>query len=72
MAIRCDRCGAEFDSRGQLVTLVRDDKHGAIPGGGLICNACGMAFSSQKELDAHARAEHGARSRSPGSRERNA
>jgi uncharacterized C2H2 Zn-finger protein len=71
MAVRCDSCGAEFDSRGQRVTHVRDE-HEAIPGGGLICNACGIAFSSQKELDAHARAEHGARSRWPGSRERNA
>jgi hypothetical protein len=46
MAVRCERCRAEFDARERLVTHVRDDKHGAIPGGGLICNACGMAFSS--------------------------
>jgi hypothetical protein len=72
MAVRYERCGADFDAQGQIVRHVRDDEHGAIPGGGLICNACGMAFSSQEELDAHARAELGARSRSPGSRERNA
>lgn len=60
MAVRCERCGAEFDTRDQLDEHVREAHPDAPKGGGFICKACGMEFDSQEELDAHATAEHGA------------
>jgi uncharacterized C2H2 Zn-finger protein len=60
MAVRCEKCGAEFDSQEQLDAHVRDEHAAAPGGGGHICPACGMEFTSQEELDAHTKAEHGA------------
>jgi uncharacterized C2H2 Zn-finger protein len=57
MTIRCDKCGAEFDTQEQLDAHVGGE-HGMRSGGGFICKACGMEFASQEELDAHTKAEH--------------
>jgi hypothetical protein len=60
MAVTFAKCGAEFDSQGQLDEYVREEHEAAPANGGFICQACGMEFGSQEELDAHAKAEHGA------------
>lgn len=64
MAFRCSACGAEFETRDDLDTHVREE-HQAQQNEGhqteeFRCPACGAVFDTQEELDAHAKAEHAA------------
>ena len=71
MAVRCDRCGAEFESQEQLVTHVRDERGHSWRWLHLQGLRYGVQFTGRARRPREGRARN-LIARSPRSRERNA